>query len=95
MSKEPSLETCGLRGRGTETKNCENISQPQYSPKSMTPNKAGRDASFSSKDAGDFMAAHVPLGHSSKYNQVQVLCDFSSKGFALGTHTLSLHPLQN
>lgn len=85
----------GLGGETKKPRTVKNTSQPQYSPKSMTPNKAGRDASFSSKDAGDFMAAHVPLGGWSKYDPVQVLCDFSSKGFTLGTHTLSLHPLQN
>lgn len=85
----------GLGGETQKPRTVKNISKPQYSPKSMTPNKAERDASFSSKDAGHFMAAHVPLGHWSKYDRVQVLCDFSSKGFALGIHTLSLHPLQN
>lgn len=83
----------GLGGETQKPRTVKNISQPQYSPRSMAPNKAERDASFSSKDAGDFKAAHVPLGHWSKYDRAQVLCDFSSKGFALGIHTLSLHPL--
>lgn len=85
-------------GVGGETKKpgtVKNTSQPQYSPKSMTPARAGREASFSSKDTGDLMAAHAPLGGWSKYDPVQVLCDFSSKGLTLRTHTLSLHPLQN